>query len=74
MVNLVTFAGLVVLPFTSASSSLVLSLSIFSFHSFESSFSIHEESAKEKRIKELKAFQIKNIFSFSCEFEMLYKE
>jgi len=38
----------VFLPFTSASSSLVLSLSIFSFQSLERSFSIHDESKKDK--------------------------
>lgn len=42
-----------VLPFTSASSSLVLSLSIFSFQSLERSFSMHEDSEKEK-LKEKK--------------------
>lgn len=39
-------AVLVVLPFTSASSSLVFNLSIFSFQSLESSFSMHEDSKK----------------------------
>lgn len=38
-----------VLPLTSASSSLVLSLSIFSFQSLERSFSIQEDSKKKIR-------------------------
>lgn len=40
--------SLAVLPFTSASSSLVLSLSIFSFQSLERSVSMHEGSEEEK--------------------------
>lgn len=39
-------------PFTSARSSLVLSLSIFSFQSFESSFSM-QDSEQEKRKKRI---------------------
>lgn len=42
---------LVVLPFTSARSSLVLSLSIFSFQSLERSFSMHEDSEKNEKVK-----------------------
>lgn len=43
---------LMILPLTSASSSLVLSLSIFSFQSLESSFSIHEDSKNKNNSSE----------------------
>ena len=50
-VSYICLLVLAFLPFTSANSSLVLSLSIFSFQSLDRSFSMHEDSEKEENSK-----------------------